>query len=203
MKLTLDGKSVRSSQFSNAGTLAELIRSLELKIAPERVIISMTLDGRALDQQSEKDKAGLPLGKLGSLEILTENVSSLARNTLATLCDYLPELSEAVEESVLLLQGSDESQGHRGLEILIDGIQMASQAWKGIACFIKIEGRGPDEVLPDISAFNEVLMMIAAAQENGDIVQICDLLEFELKPLLESWSKHAAELHSEMLNPAA
>ena len=203
MKLTLDGKQVRSSQFGNDSNLAELIRNLEMKFAPERVIISMTLDGKPLDQKTEKDKAGLPLEKLGNLEVLTQNVNSLARNTLATLCDYLPELVEAIEDSVLLLQGSDESEGHRGLEVLIDGIQMASLAWKGIACFIKIEGREPEEVLPDMPAFNVVLQMIARAQESGDIVQICDLLEFELKPVLESWSKHASELHSMMLNPTS
>ena len=203
MKLTLDGKQVRSSQFGNDSNLAELIRNLEMKFAPERVIISMTLDGKLLDQQTEKDKAGLPLEKLGNLEVLTQNVNSLARNTLATLCDYLPELVEAIEDSVLLLQGSDESEGHRGLEVLIDGIQMASLAWKGIACFINIEGREPEEVLPDMPAFNVVLQMIARAQESGDIVQICDLLEFELKPVLEAWSKHAAELHSMMLNPTS
>lgn len=193
MKLTLDGKQVSSAEFGK-GTLSELIRNLEQKIAPERVIISMTLDGEPLDQTGEAIKAGVPVDELDSLEVSTQEVASLAHNTLYSLLDYLPRLICGVDECVEMLNGADEKGGHLGLSALIDGLQLVSSAWRGIAMFVNIKGREPGEVMPDMQEFSDVLGYIVQAQENGDTVQLCDLLEFKLKPVLESWLEHANEL---------
>lgn len=193
MKLTLDGKQISPAEFSE-GILSELIRNLERKIAPDRVIVSMILDGEPLDQNGEAAKAGVPVDELDSLEVNTQEVANLARNTLASLLDYLPRLIRGVDECIEMLNGADEKNGHLGLSALIDGLQLVSSAWKGIALFIDIKDRAPGEVMPDMHEFLDALGYIVQAQENGDTVQISDLLEFKLKPILQSWLDHANEL---------
>jgi len=193
MKLTIDGKKVSLADFGE-GTLSELIRNLEKKIAPERVIVSMTLDGETLDQIGEAAKASVPVDELESLEVSTREVGKLARSTLNSLLDYLPRMIGGVDECVEMLNGADEKDGHLILGSLIDGLQLVSSAWRGIALFINIKDRKPGEVMPDMREFADTLGYIVQAQENGDTVQICDLLEFELKPILESWLEHAGEL---------
>ena len=193
MKLTLDGKQVSPADFGK-GTLSELIQNLEKKIAPERVIISMTLDGETLDQISEAAKASVRVDELEILEVSTQKVGNLARSTLNSLLDYLPRLITGVDECVEMLNSADEKGGHLVLGTLIDGLQLVSSAWRGIALFINIRDRLPGEVMPDMREFSDALGYIVQAQENGDTVQICDLLEFELKPILESWLEHAREL---------
>ncbi|HUU29306.1 MAG TPA: hypothetical protein VM123_16005 [archaeon] len=193
MKFTLDGQKINTAEF-NAVTLSELISNLETMVAPERVIISISLDGENLDQKQEKAKASVPLENLESLEIHTQYVDELARNTLLTLIDYLPGLIENVKECASLLQGVDESRGHRNLGLVIDGLQMASAAWNGIAYFINIESKKPQELMPDMDDFYNILQSIVQAQETGDTVLLCDILEFKLVPTLESWLEDAAKL---------
>jgi len=193
MKLTLDGKQISPTKLGE-GTLSGLICNLEQKIAPERVIVSMILNGEPLDQADEALKAGVPVEELDSLEINTQEVATLARNTLKSLMEYLPRLIDRVDICVTMLNGADEKDGHLGLGALIDGLQLVSSAWKGIAFFINVENRGPEEVMPDMQEFSDVLDYIVQAQENGDTVRLCDLLEFELKPILDSWLEHANEL---------
>jgi len=199
MKLKLDGKQISTTEFGN-GTLSSLIRDLEKKIAPERVIISMTLDGETLDQIGEATKAGVSVDELQNLEVSTQEVAGLARSTLNSLLDYLPRLILGVDECVEMLNGAEETDGHLGLGALIDGLQLVSSAWRGIALFINIDELQPGEVMPDMHKFTDVLGYIVKAQENNDIVQLCDLLEFELKPILNAWLDHANELAETLEN---
>ena len=54
--------------------------------------------------------------------------------------------------------------------------------------------------MPDMHKFTDVLGYIVKEQENNDIVQLCDLLEFELKPILNAWLDHANELAETLEN---
>ena len=199
MKLKLDGKQISTTEFGD-GTLSSLIRDLEKKIAPERVIVSMALDGETLDQIGEATKASVSVEELQSLEVSTQEVAGLARSTLNSLLDYLPRLILGVDECVEMLNGTEETDGHLGLGALIDGLQLVSSAWRGIALFINIDELKPGEVMPDMHKFTDVLGYIVKAQENNDIVQLCDLLEFELKPILNAWLDHANELAETLEN---
>ena len=199
MKLKLDGKQISTTEFGD-GTLSSLIRNLEKKIAPERVIVSMALDGETLDQVGETTKAGVSVDELQNLEVSTQEVTGLARSTLNSLLDYLPRLILGVDECVEMLNGTEETDGHLGLGALIDGLQLVSSAWRGIALFINIDELKPGEVMPDMHKFTDVLGYIVKAQENNDIVQLCDLLEFELKPILNAWLDHANELAETLEN---
>ncbi|MBN2290210.1 MAG: hypothetical protein JXQ83_12825 [Candidatus Glassbacteria bacterium] len=193
MKLKLDGLEIDPGTFG-AETLSGLIQTVERSLAPARVIISMNLDGRPLGQQEEHARAAEGLDTLESLDINTQRVDELVRNTLETLTDYLPRLIEQQDDCVILLQGEDEKQGHTALGRLIDGLLMVSTAWKGIAQTIKIPDYRPEELIPDIQGFNSILHSIAEAQEADDIVRLCDLLQFELGPTLETWLEKAGEI---------
>jgi len=194
MKLTLDGLELDPGKFG-AETLSGLIRTLERSLAPKRVIISMNLDGQPLDPTEERDRAADGLETLRSLDINTQRVDELASNTLSTMIDYLPNLMEMTGECATLLQTEDEKGGHTRLGQLIDGLLIVSSAWQGIAQTIKIPGHKPEDLIPDITAFNSILHGMVEAQEADDIVRLCDLLEFDLAPLLESWLEKAEEIN--------
>ena len=61
---------------------------------------------------------------------------------------------------------------------------------------IKLPDHNPDDLIPDISEFNNILNYIVEAQEADDIVRLCDLLEFELKPALEAWLEKAGKIRA-------
>lgn len=197
MKLTLDGRQVKTSA-AGGETLLDVIKTLERDISPERVIVSITLDGQPLDSRTEHEKAALPVEQLDSLEVNTQKLSLLARNTLSTLAAYLPQLIDMMDQAVELLHGGQESEGHLCLSRLIDGLSMANSAWHGIAHFIVIEDRAAGDVMPDMQSFLSSLQSILEAQKNNDVVQICDLLEFELRPILELWLEHAGRLNEKL-----
>jgi hypothetical protein len=193
MKLTLDGREMESGTY-NDQTLSQLIEGLEKELAPERVIVSMLLNGQPLNHGEEKDNSALQVKELDSLVIDTQQVGALAVNTLHTLIEYFPQLKSHVEEAIRLLQGENESEGHLALGSLLEGLQMVASAWHGISRFLEIEGRPPQEVMPKMNGFNGLLKDLLVAQQNTDIVQICDLLEFELITILDQWEAHAAAL---------
>ncbi len=193
IKLTLDGREMESGTY-NGQTLSQLIDGLEKEMAPERVIVSMLLNGQPLNRGEEKDNATVPVKELDSLVINTQQVGALAVNTLHTLIEYLPQLKSHVQEAIRLLQGEDESEGHLALGSLIEGLQMVASAWHGISRFLEIQGHQPQEVMPKMNGFNGLLKDLLTAQQNTDIVQICDLLEFELITILDQWKAHAAAL---------
>lgn len=198
-KLTLDGREVDSGAYGGQ-TLSQLIDGLEKELAPERVIVSMRLNGRQLDRGQERSNAALPVGKLDSLVINTQQVGALAVNTLHTLTNYFPQLKTLVQETTRLLQGEDESDGHTSLGSLIEGLQMVAAAWQGISRFLEIEGQEPQDLTPAMSGFNGLLKDLLQAQQNVDTIQICDLLEFELIPILDQWQSHASRLIDESEN---
>jgi hypothetical protein len=196
MKLTLDGREMAKGSYEGR-TLGQLIEGVEKDLAPERVIVSMLLNGEQLDRRGEQESAALPLDEMDSLEINTQLVNSLASDTLHTLVEYFPQLKDGVYDCIESMQGRDESEGHEKLAAVIEGLQMVSSAWHGIARFLEFGGRKPAELMPEMNAFNCVIGDILHAQQNNDIVQICDLLEFELIPIIENWEEYAAGLVSE------
>ena len=193
MKLILDGLELEPETLK-AETLSGLIQTVERSLAPKRVIISMNLDGQTLDTKQERERAAESLDTLDCLDINTQMVDELARNTLSTLIDYLPNLIDLLGECVIFLQGKDEKQGHTALGQLIDGLLMVSAAWEGIAQTMKIPDHKPEKLTPDMTAFNSTLNSMLEAQESDDIVRLCDLLEFELAPMLDSWLEKAREI---------
>lgn len=195
MKLKLDGLEIDPDSIG-AETLSGLIRALERSLAPDRVIIAMNLDGRPLDQKEEQARAAEGLDNLECLDINTQSVEELVYNTLSSLVDYLPNLLDSLNDCVICLQGEDEKEGYMILGQLIDGLLMVSSAWKGISMTIKLPDHNLDELIPDISEFNSILNYIVEAQETDDIVRLCDLLEFELRPALESWLEKAGNIRA-------
>jgi hypothetical protein len=199
LKLTLDGREMESGTYNDL-TLSQMIDGLEKELAPERVIVAMSLNGQPLNRGDEKNNAAKPVKELDSLVIDTQHVGALAVNTLHTLIEYFPQLKAHVEESIRLLQSEKESEGHLALGSLIEGLQMVSSAWHGISRFLEVEGRSPQEVMPKMNGFNGLLKDLLTAQQNTDIVQICDLLEFELITILDQWETHASSLIEDTVN---
>ena len=193
LKLTLDGRAVDETAYTGR-TLGQLIDGVEKDLAPERVIVSMRLNGAPLDRREEQQSGTVPVDELESLEIDTQQVGSLASDTLHTLVAYFPQLKKSIYICIETLQGEDESEGHRRLGTVIEGLQMVSSAWHGIAHFLEVEDRKPGDVMPDMTEFNVLMSDILNAQQNNDIVQICDLLEFELIPIIDKWEDYAAGL---------
>ena len=193
MKLTLDGRELKTGAYDGR-TLSQVIDGVEKDLAPERVIVAMSLNGEPLDRAEEKRSGAVPVDELVSLEIRSQKVNSLALDTLHTLIEYFPQLEGNTYRCIETLQGNDESEGHRRLGVLIDGLQMVSSAWHGISRFLEFDDRKPTDVMPDMSEFNLLLNDILNAQQNNDVVQICDLLEFELIPIIQNWADYAAGL---------
>ncbi|MEA2064024.1 MAG: hypothetical protein U9P14_10030 [Gemmatimonadota bacterium] len=193
MKLTLDGLEVNPADYE-AHTLSGLIQTVERRLSPKRVIVSMNLDGKPLDQDQEAARAAEDLQSIECLDINTQNVAELARNTLFTLSDFQPRLIKMVEQCTMFLQGADEIEGYNILNSLIEGLQMVTSAWKGIAQTLVIPTMEPKEVLPDIEALNSTLNKMADVQESGDLVMLCDLMEFELLPIIETWQEKAEKM---------
>jgi hypothetical protein len=193
LKVTLDGQDVDTEPLRGQ-TLAELIRAIENRLMPERVIISMVLDGRPLDSRAEKAEARMTIDQLHSLEIQSQRVDELTRNTVLNLIEFIPSLAVSLAACVESLQGGDEESGQAFLRRTVDGLQIVTSAWPVIAKSLAAEGYPPERLIPRTEGINEVLRRVSLAQESGDQVQLCDLLEFELAQYLEDWHEHAQKL---------
>ena len=193
MKLILDGQSVDAEPM-RGHTLGQLIQAIERELTPERVIVSMVLDGRVLDSKTEQEEAGAEVERLESLEISSQRVDTLAKSTLETVIEFIPSLTGTVSACVECLHAGQEKSGYENLRRVIDGLQIISSAWPLITRSMSGVGQSATELMPQIGDFNNLLHRIAAAQESADTVQLCDLLEFELTGILDNWLGHAENL---------
>jgi hypothetical protein len=128
------------------------------------------------------------ISDVGSVSIESGDFDKVVRESMAELEQELESSCESAREIIRLLENRKEEEAYTRLAQLLESIQI----------FFKIfsEDLGWAEVAnaeisrKEISAVLErALTQLIAAQEQHYWVSICDVLEYEIVPILESWQK--------------
>lgn len=101
---------------------------------------------------------------------------------------YLPILTDGLRNVSRLCQEGREGEGVNQFLEAIEGLEWLASLMQGISTFnIQRNGIKPSEKPFDqlTIEYNEKLIELLSAWENGDFVLISDLIEYELVPLLD------------------
>lgn len=100
--------------------------------------------------------------------------------TLETCEEYIPKLIQATTTIAYHFQSGNEAAGVELLEPVFDGIGWVIEAVNGIQ-----QNRYQLDI--QLQDMKELLKLLEEAMEIRDYVQMADLFEYEIAPLLETW----------------
>ncbi len=131
---------------------------------------------------------GMDIESVGKIAVESGDFDTVVRESLEELDHELKNALASTGEIVRLLENRKEEEAYNRLAQLLDSIRVF------FTIFSEDLGwnEGPDAEIsrPEVSAALErALTQLIAAQENRYWVSICDVLEYEITPILESWQK--------------
>ncbi|WML35486.1 hypothetical protein [Clostridium sp. OS1-26] len=110
-----------------------------------------------------------------------EEFKTLQRDTMPTASEYVVKLKNGVDMAINKFQAGENEEGVNLSSYIEEGLEWLME----VARLTKdVQYEEMDEVL-----MSKKLDMLVDAYENKDYTLMSDVLEFEIKPLLESWKK--------------
>ncbi len=146
----------------------------------------------------EPDQCKQNIEAIGKIEVESGNFDTVVRESMAELTDELNRCLAATSEIVSLLENKQTQQAYTELGNLLESVRVF------VAIFSEDLGWAEEsDTEPSREkycfALEQALTQLISAQENGYWVSVCDVLEYELTPILESWLK-LVERTSERIN---
>lgn len=151
-------------------------------------ITHVFMGGNEAYNYREQRVCGRQLNSVGNISVRSGDFDNVVNESLAELELELKNAADRVGEILRLLENRNEQEAYNHLVQLLDSIRMF------FAIFSEELGwaeAGNAEISrKEFSAVLErALSQLIAAQENHYWVSICDVLEYEITPILESWQK--------------
>jgi hypothetical protein len=131
------------------------------------------------------------LGNVGNIAIQSGDFDKVVRESLFELDRELRNALESSGEIIRLLENRNEEEAYRRLADLLDSIRMFFTIFSEDLGWTE-----PEEAEISRKEFSAVLenalTQLISAQENRYWVSICDVLEYEIRPILDSWQNLVA-----------
>ena len=125
---------------------------------------------------------------VGNIAVHSGDFDNVVRESLAELETELKNANASVAEIIRLLENRKEDEAYNRLVQLLDSIRIFFTVFSE-----DLGWSEPPDAEISRSEFSTVLeralTQLIAAQENRYWVSVCDVLEYEITPILESWQK--------------
>ena len=133
-----------------------------------------------------------PLSEIETLEIEISTLSDIINKNIENADAYLIRLIPGIEKSVELFRMGNEQEANKFFINIIDGIDWLSQvldmilAAKAISPDTVFDGKSIQDRRTSLVDFTQQMV---DANKNQDWVLLADLLEYEILPYYQEWSK--------------
>jgi len=159
----------------------------------QRVIIEVSLEGRAISNDERKRLEDKRIGEFERLELITSHPWQLAMGSLDEIRQRLPFLAKGLKKVAFLIQTADCGSAFPLLTDCIDTwkwiIEVLQRAERVLGLkynFIFFKGKSVSEKMGD---FLKLLEETKQSLKNNDFLQLAGLLEYELAPGIEEQEK--------------
>src|SRR5262249_11961100 len=134
---------------------------------------------------------GQELGSVGDITIHSGDFDKVVNESLAELDIELKAALQGCEDVVRLLENRKELEAYERLANLLDSIRLFFAIFSEDLGWT--EPLDAENSRQELSAVLErALKQLVSAQENRYWVSVCDVLEYEISPILETWQKLVA-----------
>jgi hypothetical protein len=173
-------------EISTWGDLLDWVETEHLKAG--QCITHVYLGGNETLNYRDVLVCGQEIREVGPVAIQSGDFDRVVRESMAELDEELTSSLDSTREIIRLLENRKEEEAHHKLAQLLDSIRIY------FTIFAEDLGwtEAPDAEISrkETSAVLErALTQLITAQENRYWVSICDVLEYEIVPILESWKR--------------
>ena len=187
MKILVDNREVKSKR--SYGNLQEIVYDIsEEQLRKNRVVWSVKVNGTDYDEQSPHDAVNIKTTDIKTLELGTMDTAEICESFMQNgkaLVDCLCRGTEKVSE---LFRLDDAEKANRHYSSLLDSCQgffaMLHHS-QGIGELDRTTSVGKGLSLAEkFGSIDRLFDSMYVAQQNEDWINLADLLEYELSPLL-------------------
>jgi hypothetical protein len=170
-------------------TWGDLLDWLETEhLAAGQCITHVYLGGNEALNYRDALVCGQGITEVGEVTIQSGDFDRVVRESMAELDTELKAALESTSETIRLLENRKEEAAYNRLAQLLDSIRIFFTIFSEDLGWV--EAPNAEISRQETSAILErALTQLITAQENHYWVSICDVLEYEIVPLLESWQK--------------
>ena len=159
------------------GDLLDWVETKQLK--PGKCITRVMFHGEEEIQYRLPALCDREIHEVGQVQIEIGEFDTVVKETLAELQIELAAALENTREIIRQFENRSEERAHTQLVHLLDSIRIFFSVFSEDLGWVD----APDNTVNLESAIRQLI----AAQENRFWVSICDVLEYEIVPILESW----------------
>lgn len=203
LSLKIDGE-FKSFASEGETTFGQVMKKLSSRLGDEGLVITgITMNNQPLSGGRQFDYNDFPLTEVELIELDTVKPLELAAEALKSSDEHLRILAGVSVRTAELYRLGDELEATESYSRLIEGLRWMGKGMNAMAGMMKIS---LDEIIFDgksIAYFqNEVLIPVLdnmySTQKDEDWIALADILEYELIPVLEEWSKLITGLKAKM-----
>lgn len=203
MNITVNNNQLTSNQ--KLETIEELIQHvLKESDYHDSIITNLEIDGDQYDPRIDEVPLKFNPNDAQKITIVTKNNLELTFEALDSCNDYIDVLTENILELVSLYKKDKIDDANILFSNLVDILDLYIQLISRIHSTLKVNFK---EQIENASILQEleihllsVIKAILPAKENGDIIMLSDLLEYELVDNLTQWKIKAIPLMKRMQN---
>ncbi len=189
--LTLNRTPLKKS-FRKDQPIKEVVDHLfDNEMENESVLISLEIDGENIPFEDNAEINNRTIQEFDKVNFQTQTSTELAFDAIDSCNDYIDVLTEKIKlMSDSYQQGKAEEANALFVE-MIDILDLYVQLFSRIHLTLKRNIKDPLDQSKDIQKLDihllSVLKALIPAKEKGDIIMLCDLLEYELIDNLTQW----------------
>jgi len=130
---------------------------------------------------------GKELDDVGKVRIEVGDFDTVVRESLTELDQELQAAMDSTQEIIRLLEDRRPEEAYELLAQLLDSVRVFFTVFSEDLGWVEQDAQSSREAIS--ASLENALTQLISAQQNGFWVSICDVLEYELTPVLESWQK--------------
>lgn len=189
--LTLN-RSPLKRNFKNDQPLKEVVDHLfDNEMENESVLISLEVDGESIPFEDNAEINNRKIQEFSEINFQTQTSLELAFEAIDSCNDYIDILTEKIKHMAKSYQQGNMDEANALFGEMIDILDLYVQLFSRVHLTLKRNIKDPLDESKDIQKLDihllGVLKALIPAKEKGDIIMLCDLLEYELIDNLTQW----------------
>jgi hypothetical protein len=180
------------AEIATWGDLLDWLETDHLKAG--QCITHVSLDGEETLNYRDVLICDQHLGSVGNVDVKSGDFDNVIRESLTELDQELRAARAASAEIITLFENRKEEEAYARLAALLDSVRIFFTIFSEDLGWADM----PDAEISqkEFSAVLErALTQLIAAQENRFWVSICDVIEYEINPILDAWLKLVERTH--------
>ena len=195
MKVVVDNQEVKGKE--SYGNLQEILQNIsEEQLSDNRMVWSVKLNGTDYCEQSPHDAVNVKTGDIKTLEIGTMDDTEICESFMQNGGAIVDCLCKGTEKVSQLFRMDDGEEANKHYSNLLDSCQgffaMLHHSEEVLKIDWTISGGQGGSLGKKIVSADQLFDTMYKAQKDEDWINLADLLEYELSPLLEEYKEIVA-----------